>query len=166
MTDEAAPPPTLADRVAVLRDEVLLTAECGDREPLGAEVFDAIVRALVVENETDPGLDHTLHDAITRRLAWGDTEEDVLANASDVCDRLMVAAQRSFTDPGEEMEVLQQAVQVGCAAARILAQAALGRAGRERAARLREEMGQRRLREALARQKQELDRLNRTRNGF
>ena len=166
MSEELVPPPTLSDRLLVLRDEILQTADIGDREPPGAEVFDAIVRALVVENETNPGLDHTLHDAITRRLAWGDTEEEVLANASDVCQRLMVAAQRSFTEPADEVEVVAQATQVACAAARIVAQAALGRAGRERAARLREEMGQRRLRDALKRQKQELERLGAGQDGF
>lgn len=156
----------LADRLMVLRDEVLATAEHGDREPPGAEVFDAIVRALVVYGETSPGLDHTLHDAIARRLAWGDREETVLADAEEVCTRLVAAARRSLRDPMEEMLVDEHATEVACAAARMVAQAAMGRAGRERAARLREELAQRRLKDALRRQEQELARLRMVIGGF
>lgn len=149
----------LADRVMVLRDEVLDTAEHGDRDPPGAEVFDAIVRALVVYGETDPGLDHTLHDAIARRLAWGDSEAAVLADAETVCDRLIAATQRSFAEPGDEMLIVELSAEVTCAAARMIAMAVVGRAGRERAARLREELAQRRLQEALDRQRQDLHRV-------
>jgi len=156
----------LADRLIVLRDEVLDTAEHGDSEPAGAEVFDAIVRAVVVYGETSPGLDHTLHDAIARRLAWGDSEETVLADAEEVCTRLVAAARRSLRDPVEEMLVDEHATEVTCAAARMVAQAALGRAGRERAARLREELAQRRLKDALHRQEQELGRLRMVIGGF
>lgn len=151
--------PPIADRVLVLRDEVLDTVGVGDRDPPGAEIFDAIVRALVVAGETNPGLDHTLHDAISRRLAWGDTEDVVLTDAEMVYDRLANAARRSFAEPNDEMMVIEIAAEVTCAAARIVALAALGRAGRERAARLREELAQRRLREALERQAQDLERL-------
>jgi hypothetical protein len=149
----------LADRVLVLRDEVLETAEQGDRDPPGAEVFDAIVRALIVYGETDPGLDHTLHDAISRRLAWGDNESVVLADAEAVCDRLIAATHRSFAEPGDEMLIVELCTEVTCAAARMIAMAVVGRAGRERAARLREELAQRRLREALERQRQDLHRV-------
>lgn len=155
----------------VLRDEVLETAELGDRDPPGAEIFDAVVRALVAYNETVPGLDLTLHDAITRRLAWGDEEAVVLADANAVCDRLMKAAQRAFRDTTEQMLVAELAAEVACSAARIVALAAVGRAGRERAARLREELAQRRLNDALERQQAEMRKLrandmNRTRGGF
>lgn len=150
---------SLADRVMVLRDEVLDTADLGDPDPPGAEIFDAIVRALVAYNETIPGLDLTLHDAVTRRLAWGDAESVVLADANAVCDRLLKAAQRAFRDPSEEMLVTELAAEVACSTARIVALAAVGRAGRERAARLREELGQRRLQEALERQKAEMQRI-------
>lgn len=148
--------PPVADRVLVLRDEVLDTAAAGDADPPGSEIFDAIVRALVVLGETDPGLDHTLHDAISRRLAWGDREDLVLTDAEMIYDRLTRAAQRSFADPGEEMLVVEVAAEVTCAAARIVALAALGRAGRERSAKLREELAQRRLQEALERQERDL----------
>ncbi len=151
--------PPIADRVLVLRDEVLATADVGDRDPPGAEIFDAIVRALVVLGETNPGLDHTLHDAISRRLAWGDTEDVVLTDTEMIYDRLATAARRSFADPTDEMMVIEIGAEVTCAAARMVALAALGRAGRERAARMREELAQRRLRDALERQAQELERL-------
>ena len=48
-------------RVSVLRDEVLDTVEHGDRDPPGAEVFDALLRALSIGGESVPGLD--LHAA-------------------------------------------------------------------------------------------------------
>ncbi len=145
----------------VLRDEVLDTVEVGDRDPPGAEVFDAVIRALVAYGESTPGLDLTLHDAVARRLAWGDTESVVLADADSVRVRLIAAAQRAFREPAEELLVLEVTAEVACAASRIVALAAVGRAGRERAARLREELAQRRLGEALARQKEETRRLER-----
>lgn len=149
----------LADAVNVLRDEVLDTAEISDREPPGAEVFDAVIRALVAYGDTSPGLDLTLHDAIARRLAWGDSEEVVLSDVEAVCSRILAAAQRAFRDPVKELLVVEVVGEVTCAASRIVAMASLGRAGRERSARLREEMAQRRLRDALARQKDEIARL-------
>jgi hypothetical protein len=149
----------LADRVNFLRDEVLETAERGDADPPGAEVFDAIVRALVIQGETEPGLDHTLHDAISRRLAWGDREDTLLGDADAVCARLLAAAQRSFPDASEEMTVVETAAEVVSAVARMVAMTAVARAGRERAAKLREELGQKRLKDAIDRQKTELKRL-------
>lgn len=151
----------IADRLLVLRDEVLDTAAAGDSDPPGSEIFDAIARALVVLGETDPGLDHTLHDAISRRLAWGEGEDLVLTDAETIYDRIVKAAQRSFDDPAEEMMVIEVAAEVTCAAARIVAMAALGRAGRERSAKLREELAQRRLQDALERQQRELSQLQR-----
>ena len=82
----------LADRVMVLRDEVLDVVERGDRDQPGADLFDAIVRALAAYGETAPGIDLTLHDAIARRLAWGDTEDVVLSECGAVFDRLAAAA--------------------------------------------------------------------------
>jgi hypothetical protein len=149
----------LADEVNVLRDEVLDTAEIEDREPPGAEVFEAVIRALVAYGDTSPGLDLTLHDAIARRLAWGDSEEVVLADAEAVFSRLLTAAQRAFRDPAKELVIIEVVGEVACAASRIVAIAAVGRAGRERSARLREELAQRRLRDALSRQHDEIARL-------
>jgi hypothetical protein len=150
---------TLADRVAVLRDEVLATADASDGEPSGSEVFDAILRTLSARAETMPGLDLALHDSIARRLAWGDGESRVLTDSRDVCRRLLAATQRALRDPGDEMHVALAAAEVGSAAARIVALLVLGRVGRERSAQLREELAHDRLGQALERQREELQRL-------
>ncbi|HTJ44272.1 MAG TPA: hypothetical protein VL463_19345 [Kofleriaceae bacterium] len=150
----------LADRVMVLRDEVLDIVERGDRDQPGADLFDAIVRALAAYGETAPGIDLTLHDAIARRLAWGDTEDVVLSECGAVFDRLATAAERSLRDRAEEMLVLEVAAEVSTQVARIVALAALGRAQRDRAARSREELAQRRLRDALADQRSTLTRMS------
>lgn len=141
---------SLAERVMILRDEVLDTVERGERNPLGAEIFDAIVRSLASFEATDPGLDLALHDAVSRRLAWGDDEHTVIADAEDVCERLLVAARRALASPADERVVAEAACQVACAAARMVALAAVGRAGRDRAALLREQATIARLREAIA----------------
>ena len=150
---------SLADRVAVLRDEVLATAEATEGEPRGSEVFDAILRSLSARAETTPGLDLALHDSIARRLAWGDGESRVLTDSRDVCRRLLAATQRALRDPGDQMHVALAATEVGSAAARIVALLVLGRVGRERSAQRREELAHERLGQALARQREELQRL-------
>ena len=149
----------IADRVMVLRDEVLEIVEHGDRDQPGVDLFDAIVRALAAYGETAPGIDLTLHDAIARRLAWGDTEEVVLADAERVFERLAHAASRALREPAEEMLVLEVAAEVTTQVARIIALAAVTRAQRDRTARTREELAQRRLRDALADQSSTLVRL-------
>ena len=149
----------LADRVGVLRDEVLDLVERGDGDQPGADVFDAIVRALAAYGETAPGIDLTLHDAIARRLAWGDSEDLVLNDCENVFHRLARAAERGLRDPAEEMLVLEVAAEVATQVARIVALSALGRASRDRAARSREELAQRRLRDALTDQRATLTRL-------
>jgi hypothetical protein len=173
----------LAERVAGLRDEVLAAA---DGQAPGGEVFDAVVRVLSArardagsvpdvaapDQRTAPDrprptrrrpassdLDLALHDAIARRLAWRDSELHVLGDARDVCHRLLAAARRALSDPAEEMEVARAVAEAGSAAARILISLVLGRVARERAALLREERAQDRLTEALARQREELARL-------
>jgi hypothetical protein len=142
----------LLEGVRVLRDEVLETVQHGDREPPGAEVFDAVVRSLAVGGESVPGLDLALHDAVARRLAWGDGEEVVLADAEAVFDRLLAAVERAFRDPADQMVVVEAATLVAVTVSRVVALAAVARASRERAARLREEMAQRQLQEALQKQ--------------
>jgi hypothetical protein len=142
----------LLEGVRVLRDEVLDTVQHGDREPPGAEVFDAVVRALAVGGESVQGLDLALHDAVARRLAWGDGEEVVLADAEAVFDRLLTAVERAFRDPADQMVVVEAATLVAVTVSRVVALAAVARASRERAARLREEMAQRQLKEALQKQ--------------
>jgi hypothetical protein len=149
----------LIEAVSVLRDEVLDTVEHGDRDPPGAEVFDALLRALSIGGESVPGLDLQLHDSVTRRLAWGDSEEVVLADAEMVFDRLMVAVERALRDPADRMVVVEAATQVAVTVARVVSLAAVGRAARDRAARLREELAQRQLKEVLEKQRASIVRL-------
>lgn len=151
---------TLADMVNVLRDEVLETAELGDDESGGAEIFEAVLRHLDVRLETSPGLDMVLREAINRRFAWGDVSTTILADADGICRRLLEAAERSFRDRDDEARVARAVIEVSCAVSRFVTQAELARAARDRAAQLREELAQSRLRQALSRQKEELDRLN------
>jgi hypothetical protein len=147
------------ESVSFLRDEVLETAEHGDRDPPGTEVFEAVLRALATGGESVPGLDMALHDAVSRRLAWGDSEEVVLADAEMVFDRLLVAVERAFRDPADQMVVIEAATMVAVTVARVVSLAAVARATRDRAARLREEMAQRQLREVLEKQKATIVRL-------
>lgn len=149
----------LVEAVSVLRDEVLDTVEHGDRDPPGAEVFDALLNALTIGGESVPGLDLTLHDSVARRLAWGDTEEAVLADAEVVFDRVMIAVERALRDPADRMVVIEAATQVAVTVARVVSLAAVGRASRDRAARLREEMSQRQLKEVLEKQRASIIRL-------
>jgi hypothetical protein len=148
----------LGERVSVLRDEVLDIVAGGSEDAPAVAIFDAIVRALASGIDTG-GLDLTLHDAVARRLAWGDTEETILSDAELVFARLARACQRALRDPDEEMLVLETAADVVGSTARIVALAAVGRGGRDRAAALREELAQRRLKEALAEQTRTLKRL-------
>jgi hypothetical protein len=150
---------SLADRVAVLRDEVLDTAAHGEQSPPGVEVFDAIVRALAFRSESVPGLDLNLHDAAARRLAWGDTEETVLADAESVYDRLNLAVERSIRDIDEQLAIVEVATQVAASVARVVAMYAVQRGGRDRAARLREEMSHKQLRETLEKQQAGIERM-------
>lgn len=150
----------LSDRVNVFRDEVLETAEHGDRESPGVEVFEAVLRQLDVPTETSPGIDMVLRDSINRRMAWGDEATAILADADRVCKRLLDAAERSLRAPNEEIAVARAVAEVGCAVSRFVTLGQLSRAGLDRAARLREELAQSRLRQAIQRQKEELDRLD------
>jgi hypothetical protein len=149
----------LTHAVRVLRDEVLDTVHHGDRDPPGAEVFEALLRALAIGGESVPGLDLTLHDAVARRLAWGDSEEAVLADAEQVFDRLMISVERAFRDPADQMVVIEAATQVAVTVSRVVAIAAVARAGRDRAARMREEMSQHQLKDVLEKQKAAIARL-------
>src|SRR4029079_8371121 len=122
MTSTAA---ELTHAVRILRDEVLDTAAHGDRDPPGTEVFEALLRALAIGVETIPGVDLALHDAVARRLAWGDSEETVLADAELVFDRLLVSVERAFRDPADQMRVIDAATQVATTVARVVALAAV-----------------------------------------
>ncbi|HEY6036657.1 MAG TPA: hypothetical protein VIV58_20410 [Kofleriaceae bacterium] len=149
----------LVEAVKVLRDEVLDTVEHGDRDPPGAEVFDAILSALQIGGESVPVLDLNLRDAVARRLAWGDSEESVLADAESVFDRLMIAIERSLADPPDRMVVVEAATQVAVTVARVVSLAAVARATRDRAARLREEMAQKQLEVVLEKQRSSIVRM-------
>jgi hypothetical protein len=149
----------LTEAIRVLRDEVLDTVRHGDRDPPGTEVFEALLRALAIGGESVPGLDLTLHDAVARRLAWGDSEEEVLADAELVFDRLMVSVERAFRDVEDQMVVIEAATQVAVTVSRVVALAAVARASRDRAARTREEMAQDQLRDALDQQQATIQRL-------
>ena len=149
----------LIEAVSVLRDEVLDTAEQGDRDPPGAEVFDALLRALAIGGDSVPGLDIQLREAVSRRLAWGDSEEAVLADCEMVFDRLLVSVERAFRDPADRMVLVEAATQVAVTVARVVSLAAVARASRDRADRLREEMAQRQLREVLEKQRSSIVRL-------
>lgn len=149
----------LVERLLVLRDEVLDTVEHGDRDPPGQEVFDALVRGLSAGGESLAGVDLAVHDAVARRLAWGDTEEIVLADCELVYDRIVIAVERAFRDPDDQLTVIEAATQVAVGVARVVAMAAVARAGRDRAARLREELTQRQLHAALEQQRENVTRL-------
>lgn len=150
----------IIESVRVLRDEVLATVEHGDREPPGAEVFDALLRALTIGGESlSSGLDLGLHDAVARRLAWGDSEEVILADAEMVYDRIMTASERAFRDPADRLVIIEASTQVAVTVARVVSLAAVQRASRDRATRLREEMAQRQLREVLTKQHASISRL-------
>jgi hypothetical protein len=151
----------LIEAVSVLRDEVLETAQHGDREPPGTEVFEALLRALSIGGEPAPGGDPVLDEAVARRLAWGDSEEAVLGDAELVFDRLLAAADRALRDPDGQIAVIEAMTQVAVAVSRVVAGAAVVRAGRDRAARSREDMMQRQLKDALAKQKATIERLER-----
>lgn len=154
------------DAVNVLRDEVLDTVEHGDRDPPGTEVFEAILRALAMGGESIPGLDLQLHDAVSRRLAWGDSEENVLADAEMVFDRLMVAVERAIRDHADRMVVVEAATLVAVTVARVVSLAAVSRASHDRAARLREELAQRQLQQVLEKQKATIAKLEADLRGY
>ena len=149
----------LGERIAILRDEVLDIVEGGSEDSPAVAIFDAVVRSLSAGPDTAAGLDLTLHDAVARRLAWGDTEETIVSAAELVFARMARAVQRALRDPDEEMLVLETTVDVVAGIARIVALAAVARANRDRAAVMREEAAQRRLRDALTEQERNLSRL-------
>ena len=149
----------LGERIAILRDEVLDIVEGGSEDSPAVAIFDAVVRSLSAGPDTAAGLDLTLHDAVARRLAWGDTEETLVSAAELVFARMARAVQRALRDPDEEMLVLETTVDVVAGIARIVALAAVARANRDRAAIMREEAAQRRLRDALTEQERSLSRL-------
>lgn len=160
----------LASRLAILRDEVLETALHGD-DPPGAAVFDATVRALLLGDDgtvrteaprgepLPAGVDAILAGALDAQLALGGREGAVLGEVDAVFDRLLLAIDRAIDHPGDLMLVVDAAGRVFAAAATYLAQAAVLRASRDRAQRVRDELVLRQLDEALAEQAHNIARL-------
>ena len=151
--------PHLADRVAVLRDEVLDTAERGDRDPPGAEVFAAVRRSLGQGSLYQESLVASLEDDIARSLAWGDIPTTILADAEQVFDRLITASDRAFASADDRIAVVIVVTRIAGLVAQTLAQAAVQLASRDRGTRLREELAQRQLRDAIAQQRERIARL-------
>jgi hypothetical protein len=143
----------LVERVAVLRDEVLDIAGVGASDAC-SEIFDAVLSALTLGADSVAGIDVTVQDAVARRLAWGDPEAQLLADAEWLFDRLLIAAERAFRDFDDQMVVIEAATQVSAMLARALARHAVARASRDRASRVREEMAQRQLLDAVDKQAQ------------
>lgn len=145
----------LSEQLEVLRDEALNTAEYG-ADAAGGELFDAILSRLVRMSDTDVDLDMSLHDALSRRLAWGESPSTIIVDCDNVAKRLLAAVQRSFRDPEDTAHAASIIADVSCAAARHLARNAVHRASRERALQRREMMVQRQLATALGDQDQRI----------
>lgn len=145
----------LVERVAVLRDEVLDAAGAGASDSC-SELFEAVLSALTLGGESVAGIEVTVQDAVARRLAWGDPEAQLLADAEWVFDRLMVAVDRGFRVADDRMAVIEAMTQVAVMVSRAIALHAVARSAKDRASRLREEMAQRQLRDAVEKQLQRL----------
>ncbi|MEZ4360951.1 MAG: hypothetical protein R3B48_12280 [Kofleriaceae bacterium] len=145
----------LVDRVAVLRDEVLDAAGGGSSDSC-AELFEAVLSALTLGSESVAGIEATVQDAVSRRLAWGASEVQLLADNAWVFERLIAAVERAFRDHDEEMVVIEAATHVSVMVSRAIAMSGVARAAHDRAARVREEMAQRQLRDAVDKQAQQL----------
>lgn len=152
----------VAQQLAILRDEVLLTAEHGEAPP-GAAYFDAIVAA--VEQREAPGQaggggdDRVLAAALDAQLALRGPDGAVLAEADATFDRLIVAVDRSLEHPADLMLVVDAACTVFAQLAAHVSRAAITRAARDRAERVRQELVVRQLEDALTEQGANLARL-------
>ncbi len=145
----------LVERVSVLRDEVLDVAGLGASDAC-SELFDAVLSALTLGSDSVAGIDVTVQDAVSRRLAWGDSEAQLQADAEWLYDRLLIAVERAFRDYDDQMVVIEAATQVAVMLSRALARHAVARATRDRASRIREEMAQRQLLDAVDKQAQRI----------
>lgn len=143
--------PDMKERFSVLRDEALNCSEYGNDAP-GGEIFEAILGRVGTMGDTDPGLDLSLQDALSRRLAWGENPATVIVDCDGVCKRLLSATRRSFPDPEEATRITGIITDVACATARHIARIAVQRASKERALQRREAMVQRQLSSALTQQ--------------
>lgn len=142
---------SLRERFEILRDEALNAAEFGPDAP-GNEIFDAVVSAIGSIDDTEPDLDLSLQDALSRRLAWGESPATVVVDCASVCKRLISATRRSFPDSEESNQIVFFITEVACAAAKHMTRIAVQRASKERALQRREMMVQRQLSSALRHQ--------------
>lgn len=142
---------SLRDRFEVLRDESLNLSEYGNDAP-GTEVFEAVCYGLSHLGDTEPNINLSLHDALSRRLAWGEDPSTVIVDCDDVSRRILNAVQRSFPDTEESTIIVGLVTSVACAASRHLARIAVQRASKERALNRREIMVQKQLSVVLAQQ--------------
>jgi hypothetical protein len=101
-----------------------------------------------------------MREAISRRLAWGDDAQAILADADRVCKRLIDAAERSLRDAAEEIAVARAVAEIGCIVSRFVVLEELARSARARSSLLRDELAQSRLRQAIAKQTEEIERMN------
>lgn len=154
----------LVERLAMLRDEVLDAAGGGASDSC-SELFEAVLSALTLGSESIAGIEVTVQDAVARRLAWGDPEPQLLSDAEWVFDRVMVAVDRGIHEADDRMVIVEAATQVAVMVARAIAMHAVARAARERASRLREEMAQRQLRDAVEKQVQRISGRNASERG-
>lgn len=139
---------TLARQLQVLRDEALNCSELGEDAP-GGEIFDTIVHR--VEGQRDE-IDLSLHEALSRRIAWGENEGTIIADSDAICRRLIAAIHRSFSQPEDVSMLIAIVTDVSCAACRHIAITAAQRTGRQRARQRRESMVHGQLKTAIEQQ--------------
>lgn len=146
---------TLAERLAALRDATV-GGPVDEREPPGVELFDAVLALVARRGRASDELDASLHEALARRLAWGEGERAILADARAVAEKLLDGGRRSCHGVDEELEVASAVAEAGAALGRVVTLAALARVASDKAGHLREELAQERLTAALERQRVEL----------
>lgn len=151
---------SLSERFEVLRDEALNTSEHGEEAP-GREIFDAISYRIdnlqESERADEMDIDLSLHDALSRRLAWGEDPTTVLLDCQEVSQRVLDAVRRSFSISEEAIAIIAIVTVVSCAASRHLARLSVERASKEKGKLRREMMAQRQLKAVLEEQETALN---------
>jgi hypothetical protein len=145
----------LVERVAKLRDAVLDGDGAASSEGC-AELFEAVLSALTLGSESVAGIEVAAQDVVARRLAWGDSEARLLEDMGWLFDRVLAVVADGVGDDDEQMVVIEAVTQVSSMVSRAIALSALARAARDRAARVREQMAQRQLRDAVRTQRERL----------
>ncbi len=127
-----------------------------------AEIFDAVVRALQLITEPAE-IDYRLQEEIARRLARGEQEKDVLLGAKRAGDAMAALVQRNISEVADQQLVVTVMSDVICDVSRMIAMASVSRSRRERAATAREEMAEKRLKDAAKQQEKRADTIERAR---